>query len=157
MVTDTSLTPPDMVALLDYTNTFTNLDVGIMRDFLGASSWNASTMSFLANDTMVDFAGGGRVTLLVPLDDALESTLTVLERRRLGTSVWSRHLYDMLSHMILPRVYTQDELRQEAETAGGFSQVENFAGTFIPLELSSSSLSIGDGILQDPSLSAIDG
>lgn len=156
VVTDTSLSAPDMVALLKHTDTFTNLDVNIMQGFLNASTWNASTMSFSKNDTMKDLVGGSRVTLIVPLDEYLNSALNALAIRRLRSPVWSRHLHDMLGHMMLPRIYTQEEIRTEAGVAGGFGQTETVAGTFISTETSSGT-SIGGGVLQDPSMNAIDG
>ena len=157
VLADASLKPPDMENQLDHTATFAKLSVVIMRGFLGASTWNASTMTFSENDTMVEYADGSRVTLLVPLDDVLEATFTVLELRRFTSPVWSRHLHDMLAHMILPRVYTQQDIRKEAEEGVGFGQVQTVGGDFLPVELSSNSLTIGGANIVDPSIGAVDG
>ena len=146
-----------MAALLEHTDAFTKLNVSIMQEFLDASTWNASTMSFSRNGTMNDFAGGSRVTLIVPLNEYLDSAMNALARRRLRSSDWSRHLHDMLSRMMLPRIYTQEEIRTDAGIAGGFGQAGTVAGTFIPTATSSTSTSIGGGVLQDPSMNAIDG
>ena len=143
------MTPPIMATMLSLSAFYSNLTVSTTAGLL-ANAWYFEG-GVLANTS-------SRVTFLAPVDMFFVMNLPNYEERmyQLLSPLWAPHTRDLLSHAMLTTAYSREELVDLAsDTPYNFLTL---GGTYIGLRVSQDGqLTIGDSIMLDPSMRAIDG
>jgi len=143
-----------MLKLLNYTAAYTSLDVKLMHDLLSASGWGANGSKALLNPDGSAIVLEDPVTFFVPIG---AESLFKGEAKRLMEPLWKRHLHQVLQELMLPLVYTKEELQQTAEADGFRAKVETVGQTNLDLAMFSTGLAVAGGKFQGQQMRATDG
>jgi uncharacterized surface protein with fasciclin (FAS1) repeats len=133
--------------LLGFATNYTAVEFMILREFLNATNSSISDLS-------IELDSEQRFTLFAPVDAAFEDALSTGERERLLLPLWSRHLKDMLLHLLAPLPFGRDDL---FEIANSGDQVETIGGSSYSLSVSDGTLVVQSGSIVGPSPAGTDG
>ncbi|CAB9499421.1 transforming growth factor, beta-induced, 68kDa [Seminavis robusta] len=145
-VVEELLEPPSLVDLFSLTNHNSNLNIDIMNEFLLASD----------SEFWESIGADGRVTLFVPVDDYLENNTRIEDRSRLVSPLWSQHLRDLLSNLILSRPFSKDELLAVASRGATVLPTIGMQNLTVEVDVGGT-LAVGEGRVLYPPISATNG
>jgi hypothetical protein len=99
--------------LVNVSSQFTSYQVGDTAMFFRASEWNM-------RDLRTSVGNGTDVTLFASIDKGW-SYFNNEDKVRLTTDEWKRHQWDLLSHMMVHGIHTEETLRSRFEREGPYN------------------------------------
>ena len=135
----TALEVPDVVEMLAITQEITGIEVSFLLGIIEAAGQGILNMTL-----------PGRYLFVAPVDNNFDLVRDDIERF-MSSSVWQKHVDDLLLNLMFPYPYTQEEMREE----GAFSL--KMMGGMNYSVFADRSITIGSGEVVGPSPNAEDG
>jgi Fasciclin domain len=140
--------PPTVPDLLSLVAQYTNYNVSKMFSLLQTSIIDTPSLWDELN-------GGSNVTLFAPVDEFWDDNYSFLFERFMFPGS-TPHLRDLWLNLMLPKAFSREALLDMA--SGGSTNLSTLGGMNLTLDVSANNvISIGGGVLLDPSMNATNG
>lgn len=134
--------------LAQYAADYTNYNVKDASQFFWASEWNL-------RDLNLSVGNGTQVTLFISLNSGW-TEFNLQDTTRLATDKWQRHLWDLLSHMLVQGEWSYEKMEAKYNETGAFN-FTMLTGEPILVDKKDGEITFGDADIIYKDIKGVDG